>query len=393
MPVGQAQSQCAPDIQGRLRFLKPPEPATGNRKLPVREELYRLRDTEADRMGVDPILLETARRQSKKPTVPAHVLLGLGEQVAVVGDAARLHCGVAVEALRHLPAPEVVDAGVVIPAAEAPGRELAVGHAERADQQIASVRERVEDVLAADRQRHSFGDRHADLQVDDGPPVQDRRIRAADELRIEEVDPVAVVVEAAEQPHPSHALVEGDVPAGPGHAPLQGEQVAGAEQIRLLRHFRICVVHREAEDGGAGERGRCPGGDDVDPLGPRGEVVDEEPEKGQRFGSGDAVGQQERAILRIGADESRQGQTIGDGDAEVVSRQRERTVVDHQPGRDVARRLGLERDAAVALRRCERGGDGAAVGELQLIVERRLHVDRVLLAGRGCAEPGAHAAA
>ena len=68
-----------------------------------------------------------------------------------------------------------------------------------------------------------------------------------------------------------------------------------------------------------------------DPLGSGGEVVDKEPEKGQRFGGGDAIGQQECAIFGIGADKPGQGQTIGDSDAEVVGGQRERTVVDHQP--------------------------------------------------------------
>ena len=51
--------------------------------------------------------------------------------------------------LRHLLAPAIVDAGVVVPAAEAPRRELAVGDAERAGQRVVPVRERVEDVLAA----------------------------------------------------------------------------------------------------------------------------------------------------------------------------------------------------------------------------------------------------
>ena len=80
--------------------------------------------------------------------------------------------------------------------------------------------------------------------------------------------------------------------------------------------------------------------------------------RGQRFGGGDAIGQQESAIFDIGADKPRQGQTIGDSNTEVVGGQRERTVVDHEPCGDVSRCFGPQRDGAVALRRCERGGDG-----------------------------------
>lgn len=203
-----------------------------------------------------------------------------------------------------LTAPAIVGADVVVAAAEAPWRELAEGDAERVGQHVVSVRERVEDILPAECQRHVLRQRHADFQVDDGAAVQDRRIRATDEPRVEQVYPAAVVAQAAEQANPPHALVDGGVPAGPGHAPLQGEHVAGSKQVGLLRHLRIGVVHREAEDRVAGQGRRRPGRDDIDSLGPGGEVVDEEPEQGQRLGGGDPVGQQECAILRVGADDS-----------------------------------------------------------------------------------------
>ena len=64
------------------------------------------------------------------------------------------------------------------------------------------LREGVEDVLAAERQRHVAGERDAGFQVDDVPAVQQQRVGAADEARVEVVDPGAVVVQAGEHPDP-----------------------------------------------------------------------------------------------------------------------------------------------------------------------------------------------
>jgi len=57
----------------------------------------------------------------------------------------------------------VVDAGVVVPAAQAPRRELAVGEAEDLGEKVHPLREGVEDILATERQPHVIGQRDARL--------------------------------------------------------------------------------------------------------------------------------------------------------------------------------------------------------------------------------------
>ena len=135
-------------------------------------------------------------------------------------------------------------------------------------------------------------------------------------------------MQAAEQADAPGALLDRDVPAGLGHALLQGEDIPGIEQIRVeCRHRRVGPVQGEAEDRLASEGGRRVGGDDVDALRPGGEVVGEEPEHGQGAGRGDAVREQERAVIRARGNGLRQGEAIGDVDAEVVDRGGERATV------------------------------------------------------------------
>ena len=149
--------------------------------------------------------------------------------------------------------------------------------------------------------------------------------------------------------YPPQALIDGDVPARLGHAPFEGEHVAGAEQVGILRHLRLGVVQRGAEDGVAAQRGGRVGPDDVDPLGPCREVVDEEPEESERARRSDAFRQQQRALVRREGEVLRQGEAVVDVDVEVVGGQRERAAVDHKPGRGVGRGFGVERPAAPQL--------------------------------------------
>ena len=148
-----------------------------------------------------------------------------------------------------LPAPGVVQAGVVVAAAEAPGGELAVGPAVDVGEQVHAVGEGVEDVLAADRQRHVPHERNAGLEVEDEAAVEKRRRGAAHGAGVDVVDPRSVLVQAAEQAAPSQPLIDGDVPARLGHTPFEGEHVAGAEQVGLLRYLSVGVVQRGAENG------------------------------------------------------------------------------------------------------------------------------------------------
>ena len=90
----------------------------------------------------------------------------------------------------------------------------------------------------------------------------------------------------------------------------------------------------------------------------------------------------------------RQGEAVRDADVKVVGGEGEGPGVDHQPGRRVDRGLGVAGPAAPQLRRPEGGRHGGAVDEVEgLGVDGRLHVERVLLARRRGAEPGADAAA
>ena len=126
----------------------------------------------------------------------------------------------------------------------------------------------VKDVLPADRQRYVAGERDAGFQVDDVPAVQQRRVGAADEARVEVVDPGAVVVQTGEHADPRHLLVDGGVPADAGDAALQAEHVTGGEQLRLFRQRRVGVVHGEAEHRVTAQRRWRVGGDQIDALVP-----------------------------------------------------------------------------------------------------------------------------
>ena len=89
----------------------------------------------------------------------------------------------------RLATPLVVDARVVVPAAEAPGRDRAVARAEDVNERLGRVGEDVEHVLATHGQRHVGGEGDAGLEVDDVRVVLDRRTVVHPQPRVVVVDP------------------------------------------------------------------------------------------------------------------------------------------------------------------------------------------------------------
>ena len=193
-------------------------------------------------------------------------------------------------------------------------------------------------------------------------------------------------------------MVHRDVPAHLRQSALQGGDAEGADRVGIrVRDDRVGVVEHQAERGVAAKPRRRPSADQVEALRPGREVVDEEPEVLQvprldeaareqvvDFGFGHAARLLDEGAL---AERLRDGEPVVELDLVYVGSERERAVVDHQAGSVVHGLLGLQRLTAPesGWRRDRR--HGAAVRQAaRLRVERRGHVERVLLAGRRCAE-------
>ena len=130
------------------------------------------------------------------------------------------------------------------------------------------------------------------------------------------------------------------------------------------------------------------GRDQVEPLGRRREVVQEEPEYREVPRLGDPFREQDQDLALGQPDLLRQGDPVVDVDAEEVGGEGERPLIDDRPGAVVARLLRLELAAAPRHRDGGRGRNDAVVGQLPADEGGR-HVERVLLPGRRRPEPGA----